>query len=100
MQPFNLLSTADVAAIFGVCERTVRNNVESGDFPRPTKLLGKNFWHSGLLYAWLDQTMRGGASEQPLQQPMEPKIRVTKEKQSATERVKASQARNLAKIAA
>ncbi len=50
MQPFNLLSLSDIATLFDVCERTVRNNVDAGDFPAPTKILGKNFWHSDLLY--------------------------------------------------
>lgn len=100
MQPFNLLSISDIAMLFGVCERTVRNNVDADDFPRPTKILGKHFWHSDLLYDWLDQKMRGTSAAEPMESHAEPKIRIAKEKLSAGTRAKAAQARNLAQIAA
>jgi hypothetical protein len=100
MQPFNLLSISDIATLFDVCERTVRNNVDAGDFPAPTKVLGKNFWHSDLLYDWLDQKMRSAPAAEPSERQAEPAVRIVREKLSAGARAKAVQARNLAKIAA
>jgi|TARA_R100000149_G_scaffold60185_1_gene29274 hypothetical protein len=58
MLPFRPLNIEDITALLGVCERTVRNHIDTGKFPAPVKVCGKQFWHPDVFYGWLDANLR------------------------------------------
>ncbi|NYT64324.1 helix-turn-helix domain-containing protein [Alcaligenaceae bacterium] len=99
MQPFKPLNISDIATLLGVCERTVRNNINAGALPPPNKAFGKNLWHPDVFYGWLDQQLRGTSVLEPVCAQAHLRVKATLKKPSARVRAEATQAKNLAKIA-
>src|SRR5690606_31531826 len=101
MQAFQPLTISDIAELLDVCERTIRNYVDQGNFPAPVTICGKKYWHPEVLYLWLDKTLRReptAVSSQPLQRELDSPTATTKRTHSSTARAKAAQSERLSSI--
>jgi hypothetical protein len=53
---FKLLTKADVAAIFGVCTKTIDNYVRERRLPAPVPFASREYWHPAAFQTFLDDT--------------------------------------------
>ncbi|RWQ70764.1 MAG: helix-turn-helix domain-containing protein [Mesorhizobium sp.] len=50
-----LLSGMDIKKLFPVSDMTFWRWIKAGEFPKPIKIAGRNYWPSEEIAAWLDK---------------------------------------------
>ena len=58
LSAFKLVTKADVAAIFGVCSKSIDNYIKQGELPAPVQFMSKEYWHPEEFKAFLDRRFK------------------------------------------
>ena len=77
-----LIGKSEVAAHLQVCERTLENLLQRGEFPPPLRLGKKALWTKSVVEAWLEQQLQPQLEWKP---PTRKKARRNKKTQAVLE---------------